>query len=168
MSFVKLPKTCSDHAVGLDSVNQALANNRALYFDQLDPWHAAGVRSAADRQLGPGRHDDILIARSVADFSIRDIFGLGVTAVAQVGGPFIVGFPTRLAAGQWRVYVTVPRIFSAAATIKGASTGVARYATCFVSTDVSGPFVTVSTWNATTGALADYDFSLSIWSEGVA
>ena len=167
MSYLKPFKTCSDHAVGIASVNGALNNNRALYFDQLDPNHSVGNISLVDRLLGPGRHDEVLIARCAADFSIRTIYGLGVSAVSQVGGRLIVWFPTQIKTGQWKVYVTTTRIFSAVATIKGVTTGAPRYATCFVSSDSTGQFVTVSTWNVAGGVLADYDFSLVVWADGI-
>ena len=168
MSYLKLPKTCSDHAVGLQSVNQALDNNQALYETQFDPGHRTNLGvTLGGWPLPPGRHDDVLVARTAADFSIATIAGLGVTAVALVGGPVIVDFPDRLQAGQWRVRILTPRIFSAVATVKGATTGGSRYATTHVSGDSLGPYVTVSTWNVTGGTLDDYDFSLVIWAEGV-
>lgn len=167
MSYLKLLKTCSDHAVGMQSVNQAIDNNGALYSTQFDPNHSTGSTSRVDSLLGPGRHDDTLVARGVFDFIIRTISGIGPTAVASVGNAIAVGFPARITSGQWRIYVLTRRLFSAVATIKGATAGIPRYATCFVSADSYGQFVTVSTWNVAAGVLDDYDFSLAIWAEGV-
>lgn len=161
MSYLKLFKTCSDHAVGEQCVNQALDNNRALYFDQFDPRHSIGIDGKTfgrNEFLVPGRHDDVLVARTVADFAIDATSDV----LALVNGPMFAG-ASRLKAGQWKIFLNTSQVFSAAATIKGATAGVARYATCFVSFDSTGPFVTVSTWNASGGVLADYDFSLAIW-----
>lgn len=167
--YVKGFKTCSDHAVGLQCVNRALDNNQAL-FEQLDKRHSVGNRSfgSADMFLGPGRHDDVLIARTVADFTI--VAGPGGTNIAfsLLSGPLIFDAPQELATGQWRINITTPTIFNAIATIKGATAGIARYATCFVRSDANSPFVIVSTWNVAGGVLAQYDFSLALWSEGVA
>lgn len=164
--YVKLFKTCSDHAVGTQSVNQALENNIAL-FERLDKRHALGTRPN-DVFIGPGKHDDVLIARTVADFTV--VSGAGGTQLlfSLVSGPFIFDTPTQLASGQWRIDIPTPTIFSAIATIKGASLGIARHASCFVGADQLNPYVVVSTWNVAAGALADYDFSVAIWAEGVA
>jgi hypothetical protein len=167
MSYEKPFLTTSDHAVGLQCVNRALENNRALYSDQFDPGHSAGVGGLAygDPFLTPGKHDDPLVARTAADFAID---ATGLIAVELTTGLMVFGPPTKLKTGQWQILISTPRIFNAYAIIKGPTAGVARYATCFVSSDVDGPSVTVSTWNAAGGVLADYDFSLVIYAEAVA
>lgn len=164
--YLKLPKTCSDHAIGFQSVNQALDNNIAIY-EQLDKRHAIGNRSN-DVFIGPGRHDDVLIARTVADYQV--VAGPGGTQLvfSLLSGPLIVGAPIELATGQWRINVATPTIFAAIATIKGATAGVSRSTSCFVLADANSPFVIVSTWNVSAGAMAAYDFSLVLFSEGVA
>ena len=80
----------------------------------------------------------------------------------------IFGAPVFVKTGQWNIAISTPRLFSAYAVIKGATAGVARYATCFAANALDGPYVTVSTWNAAGGVLANYDFSLVIYAEAVA
>lgn len=168
MSYLKLPKTCSDHAIGIQSVNQALDNNRALYYDQFDPKHSVGIDGNAygDPFLTPGRHDDVLISRAVADFAI-DSTGLTPVLLPLMNGPLIFS-TSRVAVGKWKIYVTTPQLVSACATIKGPTASVARDAMCFVGVGSIGVYVTVSTWNVNSGVLADYDFSLALWSREVA
>lgn len=167
MSYLKLFKTVSDHAVGMQCVNQALDNNFALYFTQFSPRHVREVEwvkpFGRNPFLVPGRHDDVLVARTIADFSINAT----PAAMVLVTGPMVLGAPVRMKVGQWKIFVNTPQLFSAVATIKGASVGNARYATCFVDMNPGGAFVTVSTWNASGGVLADYDFSLALWAVGV-
>lgn len=167
MAYEKPFLTVSDHAVGLQCVNRALENNRALYRDQFDPTHSVGVggSSLGDPFLGPGRHDDPLIARTVADFTLD---AAGAVAVSLVTGPLIFDAPTKVDTGQWVIYVTTPRLFSAVACIKGASIGAPRHATCHVSMDLNGPYVTVSTWDFASSARISCDFSLALWAEAVA
>lgn len=167
MSYVKLPKGVSDYAVGYQSVNQMLDNNRAL-FDQFDAKHSVGVGGVnfGDPFMSPGKHDDILVARTVADFAV-DTTGPTVSAYNLVSGPMIFEPPEYLADGKWKVLITTPRLFGAIATIKETSM-VDRYAQARVFMDLSGPYIIVTTWNVGTGALDNYDFSLCIWAEGVA
>lgn len=168
MSYEKPFLTTSDHAVGMQCVNRALDNNTALFFDYFEPGHATG-RDPGDVLYGRGRHDDVLVARTVADFLyISDplIMTGAPTLYAEVSGPLIVGSIVNIQAGQWKIRIGTPRIYSAVATIKGAVTAT-RSATCFVLIDSDSPYVIVSTWNVDSGALADYDFSLAIWSRGV-
>ena len=169
MSYEKPFLTTQDHAVGLQCVNRALENNRALYSDQFDPGHSTGINglSYADPFLGPGKHDDPLVARTAADF-ILDTYATGAVALQVLSGPMIFGAPQYVKTGQWDIYITTPRIFAAYACIKGATAGVARYATCFVANALDGPYVTVTTWNVAGGVLADYNFSLVLYAEAVA
>ena len=169
MSYSKPFLTTSDHAVGFQCVNRAIDNNRALFFDYVEPKHATG-RDPADVFIGKGRHDDVLIARTVADFLfVTATLATGPEQLfAEVSGPMIVGAPVRMKTGQWKIYISTPQLFSAAATIKGATAGNSRQASCFVLVDSVGPYVIVSTWNVSGGVLADYDFSLVLWSRGVA
>ena len=162
MSYLKLPKTCSDHAVGFQSVNQAIDNNIELYT-QLDRRHAvtAEGNSYVPPFRAPGSHDDELIARTVADFAFSS--GL-LIMVPYITGPMIFGLPVLVKTGQWDIPITAPRIYSAVATIKGASTGGPRGTSCKIWRWINAtPYVTVTTWDINGGALADYDFSLAIW-----
>jgi hypothetical protein len=167
MAYEKPFLSVSNHAVGLQCVNRALENNRALYSDQFDPNHSPGLGggSVGDPFLAPGRHDDPLIARTVADFAYDATYGYVITLVS---GPMIFSGAQRLAAGRYEVRVTTPRLFYAFAAIKGPSTGNPRTATCLVTSTNNGPKVTVSTWNVAGGVIADCDFSLVLFAEGVA
>jgi len=167
MSYEKPFLTTSDHAVGLQCVNRALENTRAMYSDQFDPNHSTGINglSYGDPFLALGQHDDPLVARTAADFAIDST---GLIAFALVSGPLVVGSVEFMKAGQWRVYVSTPRITSAYACVKGATAGAARYASCRTVADSSGPYVVVTTWNVAGGVLANYDFSLVLYAEAVA
>lgn len=170
MSYAKPFLTTSDHAVGEQCVNRAVDNNRALFFDYFEPKHTTG-REPQDVFLGKGKHDDVLIARTVADFLfIGDplIMAGAPCLFAEVSGPMVVGAAVSLQAGQWKIRIATPQIYSAVATIKGATVSKPRAATCFVLIDALGPYVVVSTWDINGAALADYSFSLVIWSRGVA
>ena len=167
MSYLKLPKTVSDHAVGFQSINQAIDNNAAL-LDAFDSKHSIGVGGNSPFGFptrAVGRHDDILIARSVADFVV-DLAPLTPVLVPLVAGP-IFGplFYTRLGTGQWRIYVASSQRIAAVALMK--STASVDYkANCFVSYDPStGPSITVSTWDISTATQEDLDFSLVVWTE---
>ena len=168
MAYEKPFLTTSDHAVGLQCVNRALENNRALLQDQFDPGHSLGLGGAArgDPFLSPGRHDDPLVSRSVALFSM-DVGALDTVAVTLISGPLIFSGARRVAQGEFQIFLTTQEIVSAYALINGPSTGVARHATCLVSNNTNAPYVTVSTWNVAGGAKADYDFSLVLYAEGV-
>lgn len=162
MSYVKLFTVCSDFALGFQTLNQGLDNNRAIY-DQFDVGHSVGrvAWGSPDAILGKGRHDDPLVARTVVDVEIDsngDPFGL-------LTGPLMVGV-THLAAGTWRVQIGTGRIFYAFATIKGATAGVARQASAHVAIGAS-PYVDVSTWNCSAGEKTDYSWSLVVYAEGV-
>jgi len=167
MSYVKLPKGVSDYAVGYQSVNQALDNNAALY-EQVDARHSTGVGGAAygDPFLAPGQHDDILVARTVADVFV-DATGAAVLSYLLLNGPIINGAPQYVADGKWKIYVSTPQLVGAVATIKETSL-VDRYAQCRVSNDTNGPYVMVTTWDVASGTLVNVDFSLALWSDGVA
>lgn len=167
MSYEKPFLTVQDHAIGLQCVNRALENNRALYADQFDPNHSVGVGGLAygDPFLTPGQHDDPLVARAAVDFAID---ATGRVAIALMPSPSIIGEVEFVKTGQWRVNITTPRIFSAYAVIKGATSGNARYATCFVTFGIDGPSVIVTTWLVAGGVLATYDFSLVVYAEAVA
>lgn len=164
MSYVKLPKTTSDHAIGFQSVVQAVDNNAAL-VTAFDAAHSIGIDG--DSQYGfplraVGRHDDILIARTVADFTVASS-----TLGLSVGGPLFgsrLNY-SRLGTGQWMIYLATNQLFGAVALMK--STASSDYkANCYASYSPStGPAVTVSTWNIATPALEDLPFSLVLWTQ---
>lgn len=167
MSYLKLPKTCSDHAIGFQSVNQAIDNNAAL-LSAFDVRHSIGVGGNSPYGFpmrAVGRHDDILIARTVADFAVDTTLptpGL----VVRLSGPILGAlFYTRLAVGQWRIFVSTSQRVAAVALMK--STASVDYkANCYVSYDPStGPSIAVTTWNIATPITADLPFSLVLWAE---
>lgn len=70
MSYVKLFKVTQDFPLGYQTLNQAIDNNEALK-DLYDVKHfiPSGNNGAFTSDfMTVGRHDDILIARTVADF----------------------------------------------------------------------------------------------------
>ena len=167
MSYVKLIKTVQDHAVGFQSVNQAIDNNQAL-VDAFNLRHAIGVGGNAPfrRPLASvGRHDDILIARSVADFTVDTTLSVPALTAVIAGPLFGTTDYARISAGQWKIPLATPQFFGAVALMKStASTDVK--ATCYASYDPSrGASVYVSTWIIDTGAWVtdDLPFSLVVW-----
>lgn len=163
MAYEKPFLTTQDHAVGVQTINRALENNRALLEDQFDPGHSIGngAFGSADPFLGPGRHDDPVISRTVLDVTITG----GVLRV-NMSGPLIVFGVVRVATGQWQLRLSNRRLVSAFATIRGTSAGHARTATCIYTplstTDDgdAGPFLTVTTWHVVSSALEDADFTV--------
>lgn len=168
LTYVKLPKAVSDYAVGVQSVNQALENNIALY-DQYDLRHSVGVgvpgSNSSDPFLGPGRHDDWLVARTSADYEV-DASGPTVVAYGVISGPLIVGAPEFVTDGTWRIYVATPTLYGVVATIKAAATG-DKYAQCRLTPDLEAPYISVTTWDVASGALDNLSFSIVLWAENV-
>jgi hypothetical protein len=167
MSYLKLPVTTQDHAIGFQSVNQAIDNNNFL-ATHFDAKHSIGVDGESPQGQPTkeiGRHDDILIARSVADFEV-DTSILTPTLSAIVSGPIFGAVAyTRIAAGQWQIFIATPLLYAAVALMKSSSS-VDRKATCYRSTSLTqGPSVIVSTWNVATPALEDLSFSLVVWTQ---
>ncbi|HEY0882163.1 MAG TPA: hypothetical protein VGD87_11560 [Archangium sp.] len=166
MSYLRLFKVTSDFALGFQTLNQALENNRALY-EQLDAKHSVGNTAfgSPDPFLGPGKHDDFRVARTVADFAI-DTTTPVPSALSKVSGPMILGAVTYIVDGLWKISMTSPRLFGAIASVRATATA-DRWAQCRVYQDTQGPYVLVSTWDVGSAALANYDFSLVIWAQGV-
>lgn len=169
MSYLKLPKTTQDHAIGYQSVVQALDNNAALVTD-FDVRHSIGIggNSPHGRPTEAlGRHDDILVARSVADFKVdTSIVTPRLTTVVS-GVVFGSLAYVRIAAGQWQIFLATPQLFGAVALMKSTAS-VDQKATCFVSVaSTTGPCVYVSTWVIDTGVwvTADLPFSLVVWTQ---
>lgn len=163
MSYLKLPKTVQDHAVGYQSVVQAV-NNGAALVEAFDSKHSIGV--GGDSPYGQptksvGRHDDILVARSVAEFKI-----VGTTLVATLAGPIFGALQyARLAAGQWQIFLATPQLYGATALMKS-SASVDYKATCYTTTSLlRGPSIIVTTWNIATANSADLPFSLVVWTQ---
>lgn len=167
MSYLKLPKTTQDHCVGFQSVVQAIDNNAALVA-AFDLRHSIGV--GGNSPLGQptralGRHDDILVARSVADFTVATTLPTPRLSTLVAGPIFGSLAYTRLATGQWQIFLATPQLFAAVALMKS-TTSSDRKATCYVATSPStGPSVIVSTWNIATPALEDLPFSLAVWTQ---
>lgn len=166
MSYVKLHKVVSDFAVGVQSVNQAIDNNQAL-FDQLDVGHSMGRRGSgqSDPFLQPGQHDDPLVARSAFQFVLDDTTATP-TLQSFTAGAMLFDSPEFLDVGTWRIYVTTPQIFAAVATARAAATG-DYYAQARVVNDASGPYIVVTTWNIAASAVANMSFDLAVWAEAV-
>jgi len=164
-SYVKLHTVVSDFAVGVQSVNQAIDNNTALYT-LLDLNHSMGLRAGGpnDPFLQPGQHDDPLIARSVFSFSVDALSSTGLLTL--LGGQMMSGSAVRLGTGSWQIFVSTPQFFYASATPRAASA--ADYVTnTRLVYDPSGPWIWVTTWNAAGGTRADIDFDLAVWAEGL-
>ena len=167
MAYEKPFLSVSDHAVGLQCVNRALENNRALFEDQFDPGHSAGLGGTAqsDPFFSPGRHDDPLVARTVANFSVSTVVD---EALAIVTGPFLFGAPEKLDIGQWLIDINAAVVTKCYAVPLKATNGNPHAATCRIGTgDGGSSAVYVSTWDIIAGAPADIDFALVIFSEGV-
>lgn len=167
MSYLKLPKTTQDHAVGLQSVNQAIDNNDALVL-QFDARHSIGTAGYSPPGSGTaalGRHDDILIARTVANFGV-DTTPATPVLVPHISGPILGALVyTRMAVGQWRIYLSTPHLFGAVALMEANATADYK-ATCYTQfSPTTGHAVTVSTWNVATPALEDLPFSLIFWTQ---
>lgn len=169
MAYSKLPLTTQDHFIGYQSVNQAIDNNQAL-ADLYDAKHSLGVGGGNPFGMptrAVGRHDDILIARSVADFEV-DTSIATPTLRALVNGPIFGGVVyQRVAAGRWRIFVATPQLVGAVALMKS-TTSVDQKATCYLIYDPTrGPTISVSTWVQDAGSWTtdDLPFSLVVWTQ---
>ena len=167
MSYLKLFKTTQDHAVGVQSVNQASDNNDAMK-DLYDAKHSLGVDGYntggfSNPFRAVGRHDDQLVARTVARFRI-DSTAVVPVASTIISGPMLsLSTALRMGTGQWRIFVYTPQLFGAVALIEGAP-AVDLKATCLLEFNpATGPCVVVSTWDVASAAKADYGFSLILW-----
>jgi hypothetical protein len=172
MSYVKLFTTVSDHAVGIQSVNQAVDNAQALY-DQFDLRHAAeaGALGGGDVFLQVGKHDDIRVSRTVIDFKL-DAAASPMRLMQLLTGRIIGGTIVRQSAGVWKIPVTSDSMLGVVGTAKATAAGY-RHVGCTVSREGGGPsfpdrtYITARTWNILTGAPEDFDFSLVIWAPSV-
>jgi hypothetical protein len=167
MSYVKLFKVTSDFALGYQTLNQGLTNNLVMY-QQLDEKHSVGnlTFGSPDPFLGPGKHDDFLVARTAAHFEI-DATGPTPRALTHVSGPMVFGAPEYLDDGKWKIYITTPRLFGVATSVRSDATSDYR-AQSRVFMDLSGPYVIVTTWDVALASRLNLDFSLVVWAESVA
>lgn len=167
MSYLKLPLTTQDHAVGFQSVNQAIDNNNFLetHFDTKHSIGVDGNSPYGQPARAVGRHDDILIARSVLEVSVDTSLSTPALSLV-VSGPIFWPFNyVRLATGQWQIFLATPLLYAAVALMKS-TTSVDYKATCYRNTSTTqGPSVIVSTWNIATPALEDLPFSLVVWTQ---
>lgn len=169
MSYLKLPKTTQDHAVGFQSVNQAIDNNAAL-LAAFDLRHSIGVGGnspygAPTRAVG--RHDDILIARTVVDFAVDTSRADPALQVITGGSLLVGGFVDRIAAGEWILHLATAQLFAAVALMKSTAS-VDRKATCYrTSSPSTGPAIYITTWDRSGGSWApdDLPFSLVLWTQ---
>jgi hypothetical protein len=166
VSYLKLPTTTQDHAIGSVTVGQMVDNNAALcaHFDAKHSIGVGGTSPYGRPVQAVGRHDDILIARSVAEFSVNTSLPIPALS-AIVTGPVFGWTFTRLGTGQWQIFLATPQLYAAVALLKSSSS-VDRKATCYTTTSLTqGPNVIISTWNVATAALADLPFSLIVWTQ---
>lgn len=169
MSYLKPPKTTQDHCVGYQSVVQAIDNNAAL-VTAFDARHSIGV--GGNSPIGVpaqrlGRHDDMVIARSLAEFDVDTSFPTPILVPIILGPSFGQFVHTRLAVGQWQIFLGTPQLFAGVALMKS-TTSSDRKATCYqVSSTTTGPSLIVSTWEIDAGAwaMADLSFSLVVWTQ---
>lgn len=169
MSYVKLPTTCQDHAIGIQTVQQAEENN-ARIKEHLAVRHALGngqfnTSSFINPLSAVGRHNDTLIARSVLQCFIDNTSAVP-TLLTRLSGPaFGVLNYIRRAAGQWQLFLQAPFEFGAVATMSASSTVDYAVRTYRITDPNYGPSLIVSTWAIDAGswALTDLPFDLALW-----
>lgn len=169
MSYVKLPTTVSDHAVGFQTVNQANDNGEALLDLYAEKHMVPGVTATAGAGFWvrnfAGKHNDILIARATADFYVDSTNFTPALGARLSSGIFGTIAPQRIDAGVWRIYIATSQNFFCVATPRATAAG-ERKADCYISSGPSGSLVIVSTWEKSGGwATADMDFSLCVWGQ---
>jgi hypothetical protein len=171
MAYEKGFKVTQDFALGIQSVNRAIENNEVL-FSSWTSKHSNGIDGVSQPGLGFqfGRHNDILVARSVTHYTVETDTGGGLYLQfdPDVRGALTSTYqPVALGTGQWRIYVQSPNIFGAVAT--PAATSAAYKATCrAVSSPGGASYVDVSVWNVPSAALAaDVGFTLVVWAQEV-
>lgn len=162
MSYAKLHAVVSDFAVGLQSVNQAIDNNAAI-FSQFNARHGTEYLPSTFQQAG--FHDDLLIARTVIRCTI-DTTGVEPRLVTQLNGPLFpsaVGDAIRIGVGRWRLRLRVTNLYAAVPMLESA-TATDRLVNCLLEgVGTAAPTIQVSTWNVAAAARADYAFMIGIW-----
>lgn len=170
MSYLKLPTTVQDHAIGYQTVNQANDNGEALLdfyaTKHMVPGQTATAGAPFWQRNFAGKHNDQLIARAVADFYVDSTSGITPALGARMSsGIFGTIAPQRLDAGVWRIYIAASQNFFCVAQPRATAAG-ERKANCYLSSGPSGSLVIVSTWEKSgSWATADMDFSLCVWAE---
>ena len=170
MTYVKIPKTVRDHAVGYQSVNQANDNGEDLLTLYAAKHAVPGKTATAGANFWvrnfAGKHNDTRIARATADFFVDSTSGVTPALGARMSSGIFGGLaPQRIGTGQWRIYLATSANFFCVATPR-ATTGVERKATCFISSGPNGSLVIVSTWERTPSwTRTDFNFSLAVWGE---
>lgn len=163
MAYSKLFLTTQDHAIGFQSMNQAIDNNAALK-DLYEAKHSLGVGGNSPYGFplrSVGRHDDIVIARSVSRYGVDTSLAVPALTVLQPGS--MPSFAQRMGTGQWRIFVSTPQLFGAVALMES-SASIDRKASVYPAYDpATGPQVIVTTRSA--WAEADLPFSLIIWAQ---
>lgn len=164
MAYEKPFTTVQDFPLGYQSVNRLRDNNVAMN-DLWDLRHSIGTAGYAPVSDNPldkvGRHDDILVARTVAQFQVDTTT---LELVPLITGPMLPVFTvTRIQVGEWIIYVRSRALFGAVATVKATASG-PRKATCQVRY-AQAPNVIVNTWDVATATRGDYDFTLTMWAE---
>lgn len=168
MSYVKLPTTVSDHAIGFQTVNQANDNGEAL-LDLYAEKHMVPTTATAGAPFWQrnvfGKHNDPLIERGNADFYVDSTSGVTPVLGARLSSGIFGATAQRVDVGVWRVYIAAPQVFFAVATPRATAAG-ERKANCFISYGPYGPLILVSTWEKSgSWATADYDFGLCVWGQ---
>lgn len=169
MSYVKLHTVVADFALGYQTMSQAGDNCDALK-DVLDAEHALGnsgfnTSSYTNPLNEVGRHDDNLIARTVAHCYV-DNTSTTPTLLTYFSGPAIGALNyVRRAAGQWQIFIQAPHEFFGIASLPAAGSVDYQARTYRVVDPTYGPSLIVSTWSITGGnwALTDLDFDVALW-----
>lgn len=172
MSYTKLYTVVQDHAVGIAQVNGANDNGEAIK-DFYGVRHGLGIGqfNPANAITGAivGKHNDLLISRTVAEFDVDATLASPELTPLLIGPLLGTNFVyAKIQTGQWRIFMSTPRRFAAVALLKSTAS-VDRKATCFNVFDPQrGPSVIVTTWEQDTGTWvkADLSFSLVLWAQG--
>jgi len=169
VSITRRPTVCQDFPVGIREVQASIDNNAGL----LQAW---GTQHAIDRLdvnqtnrlLAVGRHNDVLVARTVTDFFVSSSGGTP-SLVASLSGPAI-GDIVRLGVGQWSIGILgMGQVFAAASVktpdITVSSAQLSTIMAYVYQPDSGRQRVIVTTWRSAGFYFAqqDLDFSLAIW-----
>jgi hypothetical protein len=169
MSITRRPTVCQDFPVGIREVQASIDNNDGL----LQSWgskHAIDRLdfSQTNRLLTVGRHNDVLIARSVTDFYVDTSSGTPVLS-ASLAGPAI-GDVIRLGTGSWSIgIIGMGQVFAAASLkVPDVTVGSAVLSTVMAyvyQTASLAQRIAVTTWRSSGYYFdrTDLDFSLAVW-----
>jgi len=168
MAYEKGYLVTQDKCVGTQSVNRVIENNRAIQSAWAAKHNAEAGPLSISLPTNPlykvGRHNDILIARSVCDFDVVTT-GTVTTLAANVPGAIVaVGANSRLDFGYWLLYVGTPQLFGAIATIK-ADSNTEYKATCRIVQSNAGKWLYVQTWDVSVPERVDIGFSVAVWTQ---